>query len=138
MRQAFRRYQWALLFREDVEPSADFTVVARFGTAGEKHNRKNLDLAAAIESLAFRDGYYLAAGFSCGSCKDTLCNGLYCQALDSRRCRFPLRARPSMEAVGIDVFGLAASVGWKIYPIYRSVDPEAVPCANTVGLVFIH
>jgi hypothetical protein len=40
--------------------------------------------------------------------------------------------------VGIDVFGLAAKVGWKIYPIYRSIDPEAVPCANTVGLVFIH
>ena len=138
MRQAFRRYQWALLFRQEIQPSTDFTDIEKFGKEGEKHNRETLEIAAAVESLAFRDGYYLATGFSCGSCKGSLCNGQYCQVLDSRRCRFPLRARPSMEAVGIDVFGLAAKVGWKIYPIYRSIDPEAVPCANTVGLVFIH
>ena len=138
MRKAFSRFQWAIVFRHDVTPPTDFADIAQFAARGEKHNRETLEIAAGIESLAFRDGYYLAAGFGCGSCRGSLCDGLYCQVLDSRRCRFPLRARPSMEAVGIDVFGLAANLGWKIYPIYRSVDPEAVPCANTVGLVFIY
>lgn len=139
MRHAFRSYQWAIVFRQDIQPSTDFSLIEKAGKEeGERHNRQNLDIASTIESLAFRDGYYLAAGFGSGSCKGSLCAGQYCQALDSRRCRFPLRARPSMEAVGIDVFGLAAKVGWQMYPVYRSIDPEAVPCANTVGLVFIH
>jgi hypothetical protein len=43
-----------------------------------------------------------------------------------------------MEGVGIDVCDLVAKVNWKIYPIYRSVDPDLVPCAISVGIVFIH
>jgi len=43
-----------------------------------------------------------------------------------------------MEGVGIDVFGLVAKVGWEIYPIYNRVDPRLVPCALSVGIVFIH
>jgi len=77
-------------------------------------------------------------GFTGGSCRDNLCNSMLCQVLDSGRCRFPLKARPSMEAVGIDVYGLATKVGWRIYPIYNGVDPELVPYASSVGIVFIH
>ena len=137
MRQAFSRFHWAVLFRNEVQPVEDFAQIAKFLPSGAKHARKTLDIAAKIESLAFADGYYLAMGFASGSCRDILCGGGVCQVLDSGRCRFPLRVRPSMEAVGINVFGLVARVGWKIYPIYRSVNPEAVPCANSVGLTFI-
>jgi hypothetical protein len=42
-----------------------------------------------------------------------------------------------MEGSGIDVFGLVTKVGWEIYPIYRSVDPETVPRALSVGIVFV-
>lgn len=137
MRKALRRYQWAVLFRAEVPPEI-FANFKEYDGEGEKYNRKLLAISNQIESLAFRDGYYLAMGFGCGSCKGSLCDGMYCQVLDSGRCRFMLRARPSMEAVGIDVFGLAAKVGWKSYPIYRSVNPELVPCASTTGIVFVH
>ena len=58
--------------------------------------------------------------------------------LDSGRGRFVLIARPSMEAVGIDVCGLVTKVGWEIYPIYNRVDPKLVPSAISVGIVFIN
>jgi predicted metal-binding protein len=135
IRKAFSKYHWAIIFRSDV-PVLDY-VKGDKSIVG-KHNRHTFDLCAAIESMAFHDGYYFAMGFGCGSCREAFCDGLYCEALVSGKCRFPLRSRPSMEAVGIDVYGLAAQVGWKMYPLHRSVDPETVPCASSVGLTFIY
>jgi predicted metal-binding protein len=138
MRQAFSRFHWALLFRSDVVPIEDYADINRYSPNGAKHGRQSREIIGAVEVMAFADGYYLAMGFGSGSCRDSLCGTMLCQVLDSGRCRFPLKARPSMEAVGIDVYGLAAKVGWQIYPIYNGVDPEQVPCASTVGVVFIH
>ena len=138
MRRALSRFSWAVLFRSNVAPIEDFTDITRYSPHGAKHDRQTMEIVGKIELWAFADGYYLAVGFSSGGCKTTLCGGMLCQALDSGRCRFPLKARPSMEAVGIDVYGLAAKVGWEICPIYNGVDPNLVPCASSVGIVFIH
>jgi len=135
MRKALSRFNWAVLFRKDVVPVEDFATYSRDGA---KHGRKTMEIIGKIETLAFADGHYLAVGFGAGSCWDALCGDLVCQVLDSGRCRHPYRARPSMEAVGIDVFGLAAKVGWDMYPIYNGVDPKVVPCASTVGIIFVH
>jgi hypothetical protein len=48
-----------------------------------------------------------------------------------------ISARLVTEGMGIDVYGLATKVGWDIYPIYRTVDPQAVPSALAVGIAFI-
>jgi predicted metal-binding protein len=77
-------------------------------------------------------------GFSQGSCKRALCRQEKCLVLEGGNCPYPLKSRPSMEAVGIDVYGLVTRVGWKIYPIYRSVNPAEVPRALSVGIVFIY
>jgi len=61
-----------------------------------------------VESQAFALGYRFATGFIAGSCK--LCTE--CVAKNSQEsCRHPFRARPSMEAVGIDVFKTAQNAG---------------------------
>lgn len=138
MRQAFSRFSWAVVFRNNVVPVEDYADITRFSPRGAKHGKKSSEIAGKIETLAFADGYYLAMGFSCGSCRDSLCGSMLCQVLDSGRCRFPYKARPSMEAVGIDVYGLVTKVGWEIYPIYNGVDPKLVPCASSIGIVFIH
>ena len=138
MRKALSRFHWAVLFKIDIVPIKDFVDVDRYSPHGATHTRKSNEIVSKIESLAFADGHYLAIGFGGGSCQDSLCGGGLCRALDSGRCRFPLKARPSMEAVGIDVYGLVTRVGWNIYPIYRSVNPELVPCALSAGIVFIH
>lgn len=41
-----------------------------------------------------------------------------------------------MEAVGIDVFKLVKKVGWEAYPLMDNLD--LVPCAISVGIVFIY
>jgi predicted metal-binding protein len=138
IRQALSRYTWALLFKHEVIPVEEFAELDIFEKEGQKHLRKTAEIAAKIETLAFADGYYLAMGFGSGGCKTTFCGGTFCQVLDSGRCRFPLKARPSMEAMCIDAFGLAARVRWEIYPIYAGVDPQLVPCALSMGIVFIY
>jgi len=137
IRKALSRFNWAVLFKHDV-PVEDFADISRYYPYGEKHQRKTMEIAAKIETLAFGDGYYFAVGFGAGSCRDALCDNKLCQMLDSGRCPFILTARPSMEGVGIDVFALVTKVGWEIYPIYNKVDPKLVPRAISVGIVFIH
>jgi len=61
-----------------------------------------------VKARAFALGYRFAVGFIAGSCK--LC--AECVAINSSKpCRHPFRARPSMEAVGIDVFETAKNAG---------------------------
>ncbi len=138
MRKALSRFNWAILFKHDVVPVEDFSDITRYYPHGEKQQRKSMEIAAKIELLACADGYHFAMGLGAGSCVDSLCDGKLCKMLDSGRCPHILRARPSMEAVGIDVFGLVNTVGWTIYPCYSSVDPKSVPSAISVGIVFIH
>jgi predicted metal-binding protein len=137
MRKALSRYNWAVLFKIDV-PVQDFADINRYYPHGQKYQRKTDEIAARIETIAFADGHYFASGFGAGGCRDTMCNGGICQMLDSGRCPYILRARPSMEAVGIDVVDLVNKAGWKIYPIYRNVEPKLVPAAISVGIIFIH
>jgi len=61
-----------------------------------------------VEAQSFALGYRFATGFIAGSCR--LCKE--CVAISSHEpCRQPFRARPSMEAVGIDVFKTAENAG---------------------------
>lgn len=138
LRQALRRYQWALAVKQDIIPASQLANPNQYERGSAELGKKLQEMLATIELQAFADGYYLSLGLGAGSCKLNLCAGMYCQVLDSGRCRFPLKARPSMEAMGMDVFGLAARLGWEAYPIYAGVDPSLVPCAIHVGVVFIH
>ena len=138
MRKVLRKYKSAILFKIDVKPKNDFVDDEQWHTAHIAHQRKSHEIASVIEGLAFNDGYYFATGFAAGGCKTALCGGQICQFLDSGRCRFPLKSRPSMEGVGIDVYNLATKVGWDIYPIgIRDVDPDSVGCAISVGMVLV-
>jgi predicted metal-binding protein len=64
------------------------------------------------EKEAFEAGFRFAAGLIGGCCR--LCET--CVAADPRTagtpCRFPFKARPSMEAMGIDVIATTESAGW--------------------------
>jgi predicted metal-binding protein len=137
IRKAFGRYKWAIFFKNDVPPE-DFADINRYYPHGRKHQVMTDEIAAKLEVAAFADGYRFALGLGAGGCRDTMCNGGLCQKLDSGRCPHILKTRPSMEAMGIDVVDLINKVGWEIYPVYRSMDPQSLPCGISVGLVFIH
>ena len=116
-------------------------------TVGVEARDKNLvapyriklnEIVAKTEAQAFYDGYYLAVGFGNGSCKSMFCPDTDCQALvPGKSCAHRLRARSTMEGVGIDCFSMATSVGWDIYPIGQETLPEEVPYGLRLGLVLI-
>jgi predicted metal-binding protein len=138
MRNALSRYHHAVLFALEIIPVDHFSVRPTQRHAAAEWSRKCFEMVGNLETLAFGSGYYLAMGFSQGSCRRALCGQDRCLVLGGGECPYPLKARPSMEAVGMDVYGLVTRVGWEIYPIYRSVNPAEVPRALSVGIVFIH
>ena len=139
MKKTMKKYRWALLVKYDVPQKEDFVDQKKWLKDHEKHQRKIHDIVSAIESIASNDGYYFAVGFSSGGCKTALCSGLVCQFFDSGRCRFPLKARPSMEGVGIDAFNLITRAGWDVYPIgSKYADPDSIKCAVSAGIIFIN
>jgi predicted metal-binding protein len=137
MRKALSRYRHAIIFALDVIPAADFADRSKKQQSA-KWSKKGLEIVGRLETLALGRGYYLAVGYGQASCKKALCGQETCLVLDGGKCPYPLKARPSMEAVGMDVYGLVTRVGWEIYPIYRSVKTDEVPRALSVGIVFIH
>ncbi len=140
VRQALQRYHYGVLFKCGFQPLEDYAPDRRNAPEAKQrllsfHERTGT-IVYELERQAYRDGYYLAMGFGGGSCKDYLCKGQICQYLDGGRCRFPHRARPAMEAVGIDVVDLVRKVGWGIYALMG--DLRRVPCAISVGIVFVN
>lgn len=139
VRRALSRFSWAILLKCDVEPLEEYAP-GKGATKAERRrvlsfHQKSGEVVCGLERQAYKDGYHLAMGFGGGSCKDYLCQGMICQFLDSGRCRFPHRARPAMEAVGMDVVALINKVGWEAYALLD--DLSLVPCAITVGIVLI-
>lgn len=137
LREHLKQYEWAVFFVKDV-PSE---VIVRDKTTIKERVAVYQDvfkIVNKIESMAFYDGYYLAFGFGAGSCRTTLC-GMEesCRALEGERCRFSLRSRPSMEAVGFDVFKMVASAGWDIYPIGSDAKPEDIPKGTLAGIIIV-
>jgi len=79
-----------------------------------------------IEKEAFLAGYYKALGMGAGPCR------LCAECNLKGECRHREKARPSMEACGIDVFSTASSNGYAIDTL------DSTKCqANYFGIVLI-
>jgi predicted metal-binding protein len=83
--RALRKFEWGILV--------------------QTRPRDITDMVVAVEREAFLLGHYLALGLKGGSC--FLCSE--CTG-DDEPCRYPDKARPSMEALGIDVFATLKNV----------------------------
>jgi predicted metal-binding protein len=89
---------------------------------------KLYDIINSIESASLKTGYRFSIGFAAGGC--LLCEK--CVGPNSGEpCHHPFKARPSMEAMGIDVIGTAENAGIKI-------DFSNTQSPNWFGLVFIY
>jgi len=137
LREHLKKFSWAVFFTSDVSAEV---IVRDKATIEERVAAYQAisKIVSELESMAFYDGYYLAVGFGAGSCRHTFCGREEnCAALEGKKCRFALLARPSMEAVGIDVFQMAAQAGWEIYPIGSGVKAAEVPKGVLAGLIVI-
>ena len=83
-------------------------------------------LMSALESEAFKLGYRFAAAFAGGDC--VLCE--VCEGIEDGVCRHPFEARPSAEAVGVDVIATARAAG-------LDIEMPAVDCASWTGMLLI-
>jgi predicted metal-binding protein len=137
LRELLQKYKWAVFFVKEVPSDI---IVRNKATIKERvaAYQDVYKIVTEIESMAFYDGYYLAFGLGAGSCRHTFC-GLAedCAALKGEKCRFALRSRPSMEAVGIDVYKMIVSAGWTIYPIGSGAKPEEIPCGVLAGIIVV-
>ncbi len=93
-------------------------------------------IARVLQKLADHAGY-VSHGFAAGNCRDPFCLlQPFCQDLmTDKGCRNPELSAPSMESCGMDVYGMAARVGWDHYPIGGSCEPDSVPRGSLMGLV---
>ena len=136
LRKHLENYQWAIFFTQNLptelllKDATDKDRIAAFQSIYK--------IVKSIESMAFYDGHYLAFGLGAGSCNRTFCGQHEtCSALEGKSCRFGLLARPSMEAVGINVYKMTAAAGWDIYPIGSHANAEETPKAVLAGLVVV-
>ncbi len=136
-KQVLKQYRGAVFFIKKVAPG----VIARHqATAKELAGefQEVFKIVSQLESLAFYDGHYLAFGLAAGSCRHTFCwQQENCQALEGKRCRFSLLARPSMEAVGIDVYKMVAAQGWDIQPVGTGAQAENMDHGVLAGIVIV-
>lgn len=123
-REILTKYRWALLIQMDVPFNEIGKITKKEGSriydlSNEKEtstiiNNKILEdwkkfhaLISDIEREAFNSGNYLSLGLVVGSCK-------LCDSCDVKSpCRRPFQARPSMEAMGIDVYKTAKNAGFE-------------------------
>ncbi|BER92745.1 DUF2284 domain-containing protein [Thermatribacter velox] len=75
-------------------------------------------ICADLERTLFLEGYYKAFAMPSGPCE--LCGECSCEY----PCRYPEKARPSMEACGIDVYATVSKFGFPI-EVVRSRDCKA-------------
>jgi len=73
-----------------------------------KGDRQLIEILCKLEKDCLEMGYRFATGLSAGTCR--LCEECVGQ-LSGEPCKHPFEARPSMEAVGIDVIQTAKNAG---------------------------
>ncbi len=137
-------YKSAILIQCEGRPE-DFTYEATKAGIQLKYYLRVNNIVSAIESLAQKEGYYLALGFGAGHCKlcghgidsSIKCSGVIDGRPDWSRCRYPLRARPAVESVGIDIFKTARKAGLEACFHGITSTLEKVSSASTFGIVFI-
>jgi predicted metal-binding protein len=137
LREILKGFRWAVFFIKDVPPEV---IIRDKATIKERVDayRDIYKIVTEMESMAFYDGHYLAFGFAAGSCRHTFCGKLEtCQAMEGKQCRFPLLSRPSMEAVGIDVFHMVAKADWDIFPIGSNAKAVNMPKGTLAGIVIV-
>lgn len=123
-RDVLRKYQYALVVQLDIPLTQDCVDAQLDGRtyAQAKSDAEHIEglresqnqfarLMTNLERAAFKMGYRYAAAFSGGDC--VLCDECVDQA-SGDRCRHPFEARPSMEAVGIDVVATAEAAGLSV------------------------
>ena len=120
MRGILDSYQRAILFHGEAAKTPGESRIKRF--------KRFLEMLVDLEGDVFKDGFYKAFVLLAGPC--TLCKE--CGKLKGAACTFGNRARPSMEACGIDVYRTARNNGFFIQPLREKTETQNIYCLMLV------
>jgi predicted metal-binding protein len=109
-------YRRAILFH--------YQAVKKKGDDRTQARKSFLDALVALEGEMFKSGYYKAFALLSGPCG--LCGE--CAKSKNNPCHFGSRARPSMEACGIDVYQTARNNGFPIHPLRHKGETQNLYC----------
>jgi hypothetical protein len=143
-------HDWAIFFRVKVPASiiaakglGKFIADGNMDPAGNLfnlggHYLLTFSITKLLQKTLSEMGYVSRAGFAAGNCRDALCHFQpNCMDLATGSCRHADLSSPSMESCGMDAFKMAACIGWEVYPIGGTCEPESVGGGNLMGLVLI-
>lgn len=116
-RKILDAYNRALLFH-----------IETLSTKGRGKRKKFIQMLIDLEGDMFKDGYYKAFIFLSGPCD--VCR--QCAKATGDACNDRYRARPSMEACGIDVFQTARNNGFHIQTLRDETEPRNTFCLMLV------
>ena len=111
-------YHRAILFHREIPRTAE----------RRKGVKQYHDMLTDLEGEMFKDGYYKAFVFLSGPCR--VCTE--CAKLEGALCKFGDRARPSMEACGIDVYQTAWNNGFEITTLRERTETANQYCLMLV------
>ena len=111
-------YHRAILFHREIPYTAE----------RRKRTKQYHNMLIDLEGEMFKDGYYKAFVFLSGPCR--LCRE--CAKFEGALCKFGDRARPSMEACGIDVYQTAWNNGFKITTLRERTETQNQYCLMLV------
>jgi predicted metal-binding protein len=117
-RELLDSYHHAILFHSEMPDSPD----------RGKRQKEYMDKLIELEGELFKDGYYRAFVLLAGPCR--LCKE--CAKAKGLSCNFGAKARPCMEACGIDVFQTARNNGFHIVPLSERSDTRNFFCLMLV------
>ena len=93
-----------------------------------KQGREYLDKLVELEGEIFKDGYYKAFVLLAGPCQ--VCKK--CAKQSELPCNFGNKARPAMEACGIDVFQTARNNEFNVVPLRGKSETRNIYCLMLV------
>ncbi len=148
MRVIVSKYQYGVFFR--YMPPVESHVYPQFVTESSARVNELNEIVGMVEAEAGYRGFHLAMGFKGGPC--CLCgrwsakhsadwfqgkNVPRCPVLEGNLCHYYLKARPALEACGVDVFATGKKVGWTTYLVLPEYPEQSVPCVSWYGLVLV-
>jgi len=138
-KQYLNAYEWAIVYRINIpqegmkyisSPSQIKAIRSKesFHALGSLLRYVN-GMGDLIERAAFYDGHYFVVNCHFGPCLYEYCESFKdCQEIKAGQCRFPYKAKPSVEQFfSIDLLKLAAQLGWEYYMLGPCAFPQDFP-----------
>jgi len=136
-RELLQKYSYGIFYRKKGIPEHFCGLEADKSNQWAKISRELQQTMANLEASAFYKGFYFALALGGGRCRICSLEGK-CEGLENRACIQPFMSRPSMEAIGIDVYSTLRGLNWEFSVIGKKTDPKDVETAGYCGLLLLY